>query len=227
MRGAHQIWGGLPAAALVLAGLAGAEPLNLSDTTPRWVEVSFERSPADRPGQRGVAWSPPVPAWLRPAERSGWVLVAIPPRVVEREVFADQDPVPGSFGPFVWVFDTRTGHVVAAEVEGAVHRRVDLGFVRPRLRVEISVRMGTERVAGYRQASVLGLRHPEHCAPAEESACTLVAPVPYDPVTGYVNAVGPVEARAKRIVTRSFSALGEARFSERTPRELLAVSSTP
>jgi len=41
--------------------------------------------------------------------------------------------------------------------------------------------------------------------------------VPYDPATGYVNAVGEIVARWNGIETRAFSTLGEARFSETAP----------
>ena len=41
----------LAAAALLLAIPAAAEPMDLSNPEARWVAVSFEVSPQDRPGQ--------------------------------------------------------------------------------------------------------------------------------------------------------------------------------
>jgi hypothetical protein len=230
VKAAHQLRGGLLAAvALGLAGPASAEPLDLDDATPRWIEVVFENSPAERPGQRATSWSHPMPAMLRPAARSGWLVVAIPPDVVERELLPEQDPVPGTFSPFVWVFDARSGHVVSADLEGVVYRRVPLGFLRPKVRADVRFEMGTERIAGFLQPrNFFGQRLYEFCeASTRKAACTLVPPAQLDRTTGYVNAVGLVEARSKGIATRSFSSLGEARFSERSSQGLVAVSAGP
>ena len=230
MKATHQLQGGLLAAvALLLASSASAEPLNLGDATPRWIEVAFETSPAELPAQRATIWSPPMPAMLRPAARDGWLVVAIPPEVVERELLVQQDPVPGTFSPFVWVFDARSGHVVSADLEGAVNRRVLLGFLRPKVRAEVRFEMGTERAAGFLEPrNFFGQRLYEFCeASTRSTVCTLVPPARYDRETGYVNAVGLVEARSKGIATRSFSSLGEARFSERSSHGLVAVSAGP
>ncbi len=205
----------LAAVAIVWAGSAGAEPLDLHDPTPRWIRVSFEASPGDQPAQRDAFWGEPLRAWLRPAERPGWVVVAIPPEVVEGQLMVHQDPVPGTFGPMVWVFDARTGHVLSADLEGSVYRRLRLGFLKPRLRAQVRFEMGTERVAGFRSPrQVLGLEVFEHCTAQDDPDCTLVPPAAFDPSTGYVNAVGQVDAEAKGFASTSFSSLGEARFSE-------------
>ena len=42
----------------------------------------------------------------------------------------------------------------------------------------------------------------------------MISPTRYDPLTGYVNAVGHVTARSGGITVHSFSPLGEAIFSE-------------
>ena len=39
------------------SGSALAAPLDLLDATPRWVQVRFEISPPDAPGQLNEAWS--------------------------------------------------------------------------------------------------------------------------------------------------------------------------
>jgi hypothetical protein len=215
MRGVRRKTSGILAAALVAwAGSVGAEPLNLHDPSPRWIQVSFENSPGDEPAQRDAFWAAPVRAWFRPAERSGWVVVAIPPEAVENNLLVGQDPVPGTFGPMVWVFDSQTGHVVSADLEGDVYRRIKLGFLRPRLTAQVRFEMGTERVAGFRHPrNVMGLKVFEHCA-APDDDCTLVPAAALDPATGYVNAVGHVDARAAGFTSTSFSSLGEARFAE-------------
>jgi hypothetical protein len=230
VKATHQLQGGLLAAVVfLLASPASAEPLNLSNATPRWIEVTFETSPMDQPGQRRSSWGRPLPAMLRPSARRGWLIVAIPPDIVERELIPEQNPVPGSFSPFVWVFDAGSGHVVSADLEGAVHRRVPLGFLRPKVRAEVRFEMATDRVAGFLEPrNFFGQRIHEFCDTAgAASACTLVPPVVFDRKTGYVNAVGLVEAHSKGIATRSFSSLGEARFFERASRGLMAVSAGP
>ena len=45
-------------------GSAPAEPMDLSNPTPRWVEVRLERSPRDAPGALDTVYGPTLPAWL-------------------------------------------------------------------------------------------------------------------------------------------------------------------
>lgn len=220
MRGAVAI--ALPL--LVAVSSARAEPMDLSNSTPRWVEVVIEGSPPDRPTQLDVVWSSVhLPAFLRPAEHPGWITVAIPARVVEGQLLADQHPIPGSFSPYVWIFDPVTGQVVSAEMEGAVERHLHLGILAPSVRTELEFVMDTEHPVGVRpERRIFGNPYFGTC-PLDEDGCTPVFPAVYDPRTGYVNAVGAVEARAAGFTTRSFSSLGEARFFERDPSSLVAA----
>lgn len=215
MQAVHRMMSGLlVATAIAWAGGAGAEPLDLHDPTPRWIEVSFEASPEERPAQRNAFWGAPLRAWFRPAVRPGWVIVAIPPEVIENQLLVSQEPVPGTFGPMVWILDTKTGHVLSADLEGAVYRRLRVGFLKPRVKAEVRFEMGTDRVAGFRRPKeVLGLRVFEYCDAPDED-CTLVPASALDPATGYVNAVGRAHARFHGISNVSFSAMGEARFTE-------------
>jgi hypothetical protein len=122
----------------------------------------------------------------------------------------------------VWIFDVATGHVVSAELEGAVERRMRLGLLSPSVRTELLFRMSTDRAVGVRPArKILGNRYFGTCS-IEEGECTPVFPAIYDPRTGYVNAVGEIEARAAGFTTHSFSSIGEARFFERDPSAILA-----
>ena len=60
-----------------------AEPMDLRDPEPRWVQVRFELSPSDQPGQTDTVYSPPFAAWLESGERPGEVSVTVDGRTVE------------------------------------------------------------------------------------------------------------------------------------------------
>jgi hypothetical protein len=192
-----------------------AEPMDLRDPEPRWVQVRFELSPPDRPGQTDTVYSPPFAAWLAPGERPGEVSVTVDGRIVEQHLLSDHEPRPGSFSDFVWIFDVGTGHVRSAKVSGAVRRRVRLGLASWKVTALIRVEMDTRSNAGFAQpANLLGQRVHRFCAAADTGPCTLVPARTYDPITGYVNAVGAIGANSGAIRFESFSPLGEAIFSE-------------
>ncbi len=207
---------------LALPGLASAEPMRLDDPRPRWVSVRFEISPEDQPGRLDAQYGDAIPAWLEPDGESGRVRVTVPARWVESRLLADQGARPGSLSDFVWLFDARTGDVISASLSGWLRRRLGLGPLGFETRVEIETELTTLSPAGFHGPErLLGQRIFAYCDPRQDARCTPVRPVPYDSRTGYVNAVGFVSGRATRVTTRSFSPLGEARFSElevRAPR---------
>lgn len=194
---------------------SGARPLDLRDTRPRLVSVRFEMSPADRPGQLDSVWSVPFAAWLEPGEDAGEVRIRIDGGIVERHLMRDYEPAPGSFSDFVWNIDTATGHVRSASVAGRLVRHLRLGFTSWRVDADIRVQMDTRAPAGFEPPeNVLGQSLAEFCREPAPRDCTLVAPQPYDPHTGYVRAVGPIAVAAPLIHVQSFSPLGEALFYE-------------
>jgi hypothetical protein len=189
--------------------------MDLRDPEPRWVQVRFELSPPDRPGQTDTVYSPPFAAWLECGQRPGEVSVTVDGRIVEQHLLPDHEPRPGSFSDFVWIFDAETGHVRSAKVSGAVRRRLRLGLASWKVTARIRVEMNTSSDAGFTQpANLLGQRVHRFCAAADTSPCTLVPARTYDPITGYVNAVGAIGANSGPIRFESFSPLGEAIFSE-------------
>ena len=108
-----------------------------------------------------------------------------------------ENPKHGSFGDFVWILDVSSGHVISAELDGIVLRRVEFGPLHRTVEARIRASMTTVRSAGFRaQRQILGQRVFDLCD-ADDGECTLVAPVPYDPRTGYVNAVGVISARTR------------------------------
>jgi hypothetical protein len=195
-----------------------AEPMDLRDPEPRWVQVRFELSPPDRPGQTDTVYSPPFAAWLEPGQRPGEVSVSVDGRTVEQHLLSDHEPRPGSFSDFVWIFDTETGHVRSAKVSGSINRRLRLGRTRWKVTARIRIEMSTRSDAGFTQpAQLFGQQVHRFCVASDTGPCTLVTARAYDPLTGYVNAVGAIGAKSGAVRFQSFSPLGEAIFSELEP----------
>ena len=131
------------------------------------------------------------------------------------------------FAKFVWILDVSSGHVISAELDGIVLRRMEFGPLHRTVEARIRASMSTVRSAGFRaQRQILGQRVFDLCD-ADDGECTLVAPVPYDPRTGYVNAVGVISARTRGAGADNFSSLGEARFTELHTESAPAVAAGP
>jgi hypothetical protein len=203
-----------------MAGAAPAEPLDLRDATPRAVRVAFESS--GPPGALDAVYSEPVTAWLDADPTSGQVRVRVPGSAME-ELLATHDPVPGSFGDYVWTFDAATGEVLSAGFHGRFLQTADFGLFQTRVETAIDVSVGTRRAVGFHAPyTQFGQVIVPVCEPGSQG-CTRVAPAPLDPRTGYVNAVGTIRATALGgLGALTFAPLGEAVFSEQ--RELPAVS---
>jgi len=203
-----------------------AAPLDLQDPTPRWIEVRFEVSPKEEPGRLNGAWSSPRSAFIesgpdKSAPDNATIRIRIPTREIEAHLLATgTEPVPGSFSDFVWTFDARTGHVLTAHLSGRVRQRFSLGPILTSATVEIRVDMTTRDIGGFRPVNgILGLQTNAFCLPSAQSPqCVAVDPIRFDPESGYVNAVGSLVAAAPIAEIRTFSPLGEARFSERHPQ---------
>lgn len=197
-----------------------AEPLDLRDARPRWVSVRFENSPADRPGRLAASYTDPIDAWLEPDADPRQVRVTVAGPAVERGYFQRQRLRPGSFSDYVWVFDRASGEVVSASLTGTFIRRFEVGPLSPEVDTRFEALMTTRKPAGFREPhAILGQVVFPHCEESDAS-CTLIAPVRLDPRTGYVNAVGRIIGRAFGASASTFSAIGEALFSER-PSEAL------
>lgn len=211
-----------------LASLATAGPLDLEDRSPRWIEVRFEISPAEQPGQLDRDWSEPREAYLEPDPRGSGVRIRIPAEVIEAHLRSTgTDAIEGSFSDFVWTLDPRSGHVLGAVLSGRVREDVRLGPIRTSVQIEIEVEMTTEAQAGFEPGhGIMGVPTNRLCAPdAPESGCIGVAPVRFEPSRGYVNAVGSLRARSKLIEISTFSPLGEVEFLERATRSAETVIS--
>jgi len=212
-------WVAMATLATVLAGAGAAAeaPMDLADDEARWVSVRFEMSPVDRPRQVDAVYSAPLRGWLEPAAEAVRRLT-IPAASVET-LLADEDPVPGTFSDFVWSFDPETGHVLSATLEGRVVRTLDWRVATTRTAARLRFRMDTLRAAGYRAPRrMLGETVMLYCdpgpGPGADDDCAPLHPRRYDPETGYVHAVGPIDVQAPIMRMRTLSTLSEARFSE-------------
>ena len=207
------------------AEAAFTESLDLGNSQPRWIQVEFEVSPQDSPDQLDAVYTEPLPAWLEPADVEGQLVARVAGELVERHLFGDENPVAGSFSDFVWTFDATTGHVESAVVSGSLRPTFGWRFFSKSITADIRIEMTTRGVAGFTGPKRrLGQLIFEYCAEPDASHCTLVRAVRYEPRSGYVNAVGAVVAKLSGIRMRSFSPLGEARFSEATGSALQTAS---
>lgn len=205
---------------------AGASPLDLSDPTPRWVEVRFEISPDDQPGRLDRRWSSALPAYLVQAA-PGHVEIQVPAESVETHLRSiGTEALPGTFSPFTWTIDPTTGHVLRAAMTGRVRQPIAVGLLRTTVAVDIRVEMTTRGRGGFLPESrVMGQKTHGFCdEPGQDSDCIFVPPQPLDPDDGYVNAVGSVRAEIPLTRRQVFSPLGEARFSERQGKARAAGS---
>jgi hypothetical protein len=191
-----------------------AEPMRIDDPTPRRVVVEFEVSSSDHPDHLDGSYSPPHPAWLERDEH-GNPVVRIGAEVLEKTVFRARRPLPGSFSDWLWVFDERTGDVLSASFTGTFQHRLSFGLAATEIEAHVRAQMTTTESGGF-TAPVLhwGRRLRRFCDASEGGGCTIMKPTRYDAARGYVNAVGSLEIESSFTRFETYSALGEARFSE-------------
>jgi len=209
-------------------GASFAAPLDLLDPTPRWVEVRFEVSPAEAPGQLDAAWSQSRRAYFEAVPESATIRIRIPAAEIEAHLRSTgTESIPGSFSEFIWTLDPLTGHVVHAAFSGRVRERFTVGFFQASTLVDIRVEMTTQAVGGFRgPRGLFGRRTHAFCSPAPSQAdCVAVAPVRFDPLSGYINAVGSLHVATPLARIRTFSPPGEVQFSETNGRTIESAAS--
>lgn len=207
---------------LLLPTIGSAEPVDFGNPAPRWVEIAFEVSPHDRPGQIDTNYTPRIKAWLEPADADR-IRVTIDSGNVENVLLAGQNPIPGSFSDFVWIFDSRNGEVLSATMSGEFEKMIDWGLFESKARAAVEVDMATRRNAGFKPVRrLMGQEFFSTCGSVDEKRCTLVSASAYDPEHGYVNAIGDLKVRFGEVELRTFSPLGEARLYEARPTVLAA-----
>ena len=133
---------------------AGSAPLDLQESTPRWIEVQFEVSPDHAPGQLNSTWSVPRAAYLEPDVDPSLMRIRIPKSEIEAHLrTTGTEPVPGSFSEFVWTLDARTGHVLAADLTGRVRQHLSFGLIQTSAAVDIRPKQETRQASRYRTES--------------------------------------------------------------------------
>jgi hypothetical protein len=199
---------------LLLPTSGSAEPVDFNDPASRWVEIAFEVSPRDRPDQIDTHYTPKINAWFETVE-AGRIQVTIDRGDVERILLAGQDPVPGSFSDFVWIFEPESGEVLSATMSGELEKELDWGLFESRARAAIEVDMATRRNVGFKPVRRwMGQEFFSMCKSVDEKRCTEVSASDYDSERGYVNAIGDLKVRFGEVVLHTFSPLGEAKLYE-------------
>jgi len=199
---------------LVLPSIGSAGPVDFGNPAPRRVEIAFEVSPRDRPGQIDTHYTHRLDAWLEGLE-AGRVRVTVDRVDVERVLMAGQNPIEGSFSDFVWIFDSASGEVLSATMSGELEKRLDWGLFETKARAAIEVDMATRRNVGFKPVRRwMGQEFFSTCGNVNEKRCTQVKASDYDSERGYVNAIGDLKVRFGEVELRTFSPLGEAKFYE-------------
>ena len=211
---------------LTLGGSARAEPMRLGDASPRRVHVQFEVSASDRPELLDVTYSEPIEGRLESGS-DGTIRVRVDGALLERGLLRDRNPVPGSFSDYLWVFDARTGEVLSASFAGTLIHPLRWGFGTTEVEARVEARMTTTQLGGFRSPTfVWGRRLQAFCSEPDDARCTLVSARGYEADRGYVNAVGFLKIDARFVSFSTFSALGEARFSELPERAVADANRT-
>jgi hypothetical protein len=200
---------------LLLLPMSGsADPVDFANPVSRWVEIAFEVSPSDRPGQIDTHYTPKIDAWLETVE-TGKIRITIDRRDVEGILLADQNPIAGSFSDFVWIFDAESGEVLSATMSGEFEKELDWGLFDSKARAAVEVDMATRRNVGFKPVRRwMGQEFFSTCRSADAKHCTQVSPSDYDPKRGYVNAIGDLRVHFGEVVLHTFSPLGEAKLYE-------------
>jgi hypothetical protein len=223
MRPTCKGWLGRLAFAVLAVGLAAArasaEPLDLSDTTPRSIRVEFETSLS--PLTIGQVFSAPVAASYSVTGNTGTVVIAsanyasaIQTQLLDYFGYMmTWSLVPGSASAFVLHIDLTTKQATAelatydTDIQSPVQQLGDVART-----------LSTTATAGF---TVLP-QYPNF--PFFCPTCLLVPGAPYDPVTGKLNAVGSDHLDAPDIDLTSFSRAGDLRLSESPAPAVPALS---
>jgi len=197
----------LPSIALLLClaswsfSAIAAGPLDLSDPTPRSIDLSVDQDVSDL-ALVGGAYSLPFDASF--TSDGAVATVSIPGATVESlitDVFNGlAAAVPGSFSDYVISIDVNTNAVLSAAATGQISSPIG--------NLAVTHRATSSEVSGFTITDLLGAQVPIYCTAGSD--CTLVQGLPFDPETGTANAVGEVNATLVSV----FTPFGDVRLTE-------------
>lgn len=202
--------GSVLASALVPAS-AGAGPLDVSDPTPRRIQIEFEISQS--PLAIGQTWSAPFEARYSATGNTGTVVVLAPTyasaiatdQLDYFEVIMNWSLIPGTATEFRLDIDLTTLQAVAQTAS----YEISIDDISPPQNGDVTRTLSTTAVAGFgSHPSFPGF--PFFCT----TGCVIVPGAPYDPLTGRLNAVGRDVLDAPDVDLQSFSRAGDLRLSE-------------
>ncbi len=187
-----------------LAAPAGAQPLDLLDTTPRDVLVQVDEF-LDDYGAVGVAFGTPVTGQLTSNGVTSTITVggATIEALVETVFAGVATVVPGSFTDYVIEIDVATGTVLSASISGQVTVPI-LGTIG------VDQTASSNALAGYKLTNIFGFILPVFCTGG--AGCVIVPGSPYDGSTGQLNAVGVITS-----AFNIFTPFGDLKISEVPP----------
>lgn len=192
-------------ASCLLPSAALAAPLDLSDPTPRTVQIEFDEDTTDI-GAIGSLYGPPLEASY--ASDGVTATITVPGAALEALVDAvfvgTATAIPGSFSNYVLEIDVATGDVLSANVAGDIDV-ILLGTLG------LTQTAASTIVGGYEYIDFFGFLIPEFCTGG--AACTLVPGLPFDAATGAANAVGSITTSSP-LIPVLFSPFGDVRLSE-------------
>lgn len=193
-----------------VAATAAAEPLDVSDPTPRAIQIEFEISQS--PTVIGQTWSAPFSATYSASGNTGTVVVsaaeyaaAIATKDLDYfEVITDWSLIPGTATAFQLDIDLTTLQATAQTAGYEVSLDIS-----PPQNGDVTRMLSTTGLAGFGvHSSFPGF--PFFCT----ASCLIVPGAPYDPLTGRLNAVGRDVLDAPDVDLQSFSRAGDIRLSE-------------
>jgi hypothetical protein len=189
---------------LLFSGSAAGAPLDLANETTRTVLVQVDEDAADL-AAIGSAFGPTLEADY--SSTGPTRIIVIDGADIEDLigiVFAGAaSAVPGSFSDYVVEIDAATLEVLEASVSGSINVPI-VGVV------SVDQSADSTTLSGFEDLDVFGNIVPGFCTAG--AGCTIVPGLPFDPVTGQVNAVGKVATTLFGI--ELFTPFGDLRFSE-------------
>jgi len=189
---------------LLVASSAGAAPLDLTDATPRPVDVEVDQESSDF-AIVGGAYSTPVRGSFESDGTTATVTIAGTDLAakIDQLLGGILTTFPDTFTDYVISIDVASGDVLSADVSGRIH--TDLGDF------DVVQTASSAEVAGFQLVDVFGFDLPAYCLVG--LLCTIVPGAPYDPFTGSLNAVGQITGA----VVTFFTPFGDLRLREAEP----------